>query len=79
MFQDTLYYFPSIYDKLFLVLFRRKTSEIRIRKRRKGIDTKTTKKEWNKAMKEYEKGKEEIKKVESNKTERNMKRPKRRI
>ena len=50
-----MYYFPSIYAKLFLVLFRRKTTKIRIRKRRKRTDTNTTKKERNKALKEYEK------------------------
>jgi len=49
-----------MYAKFFLVLFRRKTTEIRIRKKRKGTDTKTTKKERNTAMKEYEKSKKRI-------------------
>jgi hypothetical protein len=78
VFLDTEYYFPSIYAKLFLVLFRRKTTKIRIRKRRKRIDTKTAKKEWNKAMKEYKKSKK-IKKMENNKAKRNIKRRRRRM
>jgi hypothetical protein len=55
-----LYYFPSINAKFFLVLFRRKTTKIRIRKERKRADTKMTKKGENKAMKEYKKSKKRI-------------------
>jgi hypothetical protein len=63
VFQDTLYYFPSSYAKPFQGLFRRKTTRIRIRKRRKRVDTKTTKKERSKAMKEYEKKPKKIIKI----------------
>ena len=59
-FQDILYYFPSINTKFFLVLFRRKTTKIRIRKKRKMTYTKMTKNEENKAMKEYKKSKKRI-------------------
>ena len=79
VFQDTLHYFPSVYAKLFLVLFRRKTSKIRIRKKIKRIYTKTTKKEWNKYERIRKKSQEEIKKMENNKTKRNMKRRRRRM
>ena len=62
VFQDTLHYFPSVYAKLFLVLFRRKTSKIRIRKKIKRIYTKTTKKEWNKYERIRKKAKKRLRK-----------------
>jgi hypothetical protein len=55
VFQNTFYCCPYIYTELFQGLCRRKTAEIRIRKRRKMLDIKTTKMERNKAMKETKK------------------------